>query len=205
MMKTNTNPGIRAIYNRMTPASFVERESIARDMMREDPNIAYFGVGHTFTRDNDIAVLDLLDAPKGSSAVAFPPDSEFKQLINHHLIKLRMSGVLDKLWRKWFSSLDKEGGGLAGMCKEANLFFTLGYNNVLFPMCVLGMGVLWSGAAFCLEHCVKKFKQPEPTQRPRTKLRRKSIIRNVRPVFKTRHVRMRSATSSTSIKLRRLK
>ncbi len=76
--------------------------------------------------------LNLKDAISDHVAFGLPQDSELRHLLNHHLMQMSQSGVLDNLMARWLQSHKRE---------EEEGAFALGYDNVLFPFSILAAGV----------------------------------------------------------------
>ena len=152
-MRTSNNNGLRALYATMTQESFLPGESEGREKMLQNPDVLFFGSGLSFLKDPDITVIDLKDAPKGHSAIAFPKDSEFTALFNYHMMKNHMSGVQDKLWTKWFGTVESGVGTSSDPEESENVTKSLGYDNVMFPVLVLVMGLVVSLSTIVLERC----------------------------------------------------
>ena len=80
---------------------------------------------------------------------ALPKDSEFQGLFNHHLGKMEVSGVIDRMKREWLDpkpNKDFSSGGEA---------VALNYKNLIFPFCILIIGVIVSVFVIASERLMK--------------------------------------------------
>ena len=143
MMASSRNDGIRSLYETMTRSSLVSGEDEGRREIDRNPNILFFGAGLSFLGDPEIMVLNLQDAPKGHCTVAFSKNSEFTKLFNHHLIKMDMSGLSDKLWTRQFGIRRERTAGKRDIYGTDSDAKPLGYKNLLFPIMIL-IGGLFS-------------------------------------------------------------
>ena len=83
----------------------------------------------TFAMKLDDSISDYL-------AFAFQEDSEFTQMFNAFLLKLRQSGVMNKIHQKWIPSGGENGNG------NTNLAVVLGFENLSFPFLGLAFGAV---------------------------------------------------------------
>ncbi len=96
---------------------------------------------------------DFPDVFHASVTFALWRNSEFLGLFNHHLIKIRQSGLRDKLLSKWFLSESRDDADAGGDETSAEV---LGYENLASPFFLLAGGVFLSGAIVLWESIVRR-------------------------------------------------
>ena len=84
----------------------------------------------------DTIVLDLDDSISDYFAFAFQKNSEFAEIFDAFLLKLRQAGIMNKIHQKWIPSTGKEGKG------DSQEAVTLGFENMSFPFLSLAFGAL---------------------------------------------------------------
>ena len=90
--------------------------------------------------NDSFQILPLRDAIVYDSFLAFQKDSELTKLFNFHIAKMRQSGVLDLMVKKYLERDDFRG---------KNEVAALGFDNVLFPFLMLSIGGIL-GLKFCV-------------------------------------------------------
>ena len=96
----------------------------------------YFGYKLDSAHMGSVTALDLEDRLSIADAFAFPQDSELRESVNHFMLKLRETGVHDKLRQKWIPSTTRETAMGSGT--------VLGFENLSFPFLILAVGVMTS-------------------------------------------------------------
>ncbi len=108
-----------------------------------------------------LQALDLEDPIVDDLAFTFPRDSEFRDIFDYYLNKLKESGSVGRFpsgvplafkirilncvklsWsqHRWMPSDKDSGGSSSSSSNSEAVAFTLGYNNVLFPFLILVIG-----------------------------------------------------------------
>ena len=99
--------------------------------------VLLYGVFDPFSQhelEKQLIGLQIEEAITVHEGVVLQKDSEFKELFNHHIMKLYEVGVIDRLMRKNVIIQNEEFG-----IAEA---VALGYENVLFPFGIIFLGMV---------------------------------------------------------------
>ena len=106
--------------------------------MIADPKNLYFGSFLPWDGDPKLYNnRDMVDRVGTSTAFGYPKDSELKELLDYHLLKLQQSGFFESEWAKW-SRGRKPEAGRSPFLEEAK---TLGFEELLFPSLVVVAGI----------------------------------------------------------------
>ena len=117
-----------------------------------DPKTIYFGNNLPFLGNQRIiSVDDMTDRFVTFIAFGLQKNSEFKQLFDYELLKMKQSGVILHEAYKWLRNRLPEKGR-SPFVEEAT---PLGYNNLLFPGLILLVGIAMSLALVFLEFTIK--------------------------------------------------
>ena len=132
------------------------------ERMYEDPKTLWYDAVSVLLNDkrvsneiyNGLTLLKLDDNKIHThAALMLQHDSEFLQIFNHHIMKMIETGVLKRIYRKYFNRLYVNEP--IGMPEP----HPLGINNVLFLFILLGTGISMAlGIAF-VEYIVAKWHQ----------------------------------------------
>lgn len=104
-------------------------------LLQADESLVFFGFKLDSAHMNGVVALDLEDQLSIADAFAFPQGSELQESVNYFILKLRESGVHDKLRQKWVPSVAKE-------TEEQSSGTVLGFENLSFPFLTLAFGVV---------------------------------------------------------------
>ncbi len=146
------------------------------ELMLLDPTNVVYESAYTFLGDDRIKpLLDFQEMIPAHLGFGLQKDSEFKALFDHHFVRLKQSGLLHQLHRKWL-----EGDAPADI--SGRIFtqdaFPLGYDNLFFPSFVIAMGVAAAAVMLLAERAAnlcfnsKKEKAKKMMFRRRIKRRR---------------------------------
>ncbi len=117
--------------------------------MSADPKLLYYGDSMHFSKHRNLeAVSDLEEIYKFLLPIGLQKDSELRIMLNHHILKMKQSGLLSKLFRKWMQD-DSPGDWSERIFEEQAT--SIGYSNVLLPVLILVGGSLTSILLACLE------------------------------------------------------
>ena len=102
----------------------------------------YLGPRLPFQRRANFDVLDLEDMIPTPIGLAFPPDSELLATTNYFLLKLKETGLLQKMRTEWMPTKKEEAPPTTTV---------LGFENLVFPFICLTLGVLLSICTVLIE------------------------------------------------------
>ncbi len=133
----------QAAYSPMAEKKFVAQQ-------REGPSRAAFWTSEfTIVSERDFLFLrSFQDALASQLAFGLQKDSEFREIFDHHILRLRESGALQLLEKKWLRDSSPDDRSDRIFQEEAT---QLGYDNLFFPAGVLMVGVLSGIVTSCLE------------------------------------------------------
>jgi ABC-type amino acid transport substrate-binding protein len=103
----------------------------------------------TILGDERFIPLRLTDAIYGHSGWAFKKNSQFTDFFNYHLSQMAEDGVKSILRKRWLFRPTAEFG-----VSEA---ISLGYDNTLFPFCMVVAGIIFSVIIILCEHITKSY------------------------------------------------
>ena len=104
---------------------------------QENPNIIIFEGMHTATKYDNVVALKLDDSIPDYISLGFPNGSEFLEVFNNFILKLRQSGILTKINEKW--------APISNAKEVANTVAPgtfLGFENLSFPFILLTLGII---------------------------------------------------------------
>ena len=113
----------------------------------------YLGPRVPYQRRENFVVLDLDDMIPTPIALAFPPNSELRYTINYFLLKIKESGLLDKMRRDWMPAKKEE------VQEGATV---LGFENLVFPFLCLASGLILSLSLAFVEKVRGSMRRPFP-------------------------------------------
>ena len=125
-------------------------ESQATSLLLSRPDAVAFESSITFSPVPGVVPMPAFaDAQLLHNCIVLRRRSEFKDFLDHHLIKLDQSGVRKKLLAKWglreaSFGQQEEGGRSAASATAAATAATLDYDNLALPFVLLGCGVVAS-------------------------------------------------------------
>ncbi len=102
---------------------------------------AFYGTSfyNEITRDKDFLHLkSFCDTVSSQLAFAFQKDSEFRNIFNYHIIKIAQSGMLKQAIFEWINGETPDD--LSKQIFQSGAF-SLGYENLFFPMMVMLVGI----------------------------------------------------------------
>ena len=89
--------------------------------------------------------LKMDDLTPSVGGIGLQDDSQWQEILNHHIMKMLEGGILQRIDRSW---LDTERN------EDFDIFTvtTLGFENVLFPFSILAMGITAAMLATMIEY-----------------------------------------------------
>ncbi len=144
------------VYSRQVkgnPEAYFTSISDMKDAMLANPMLATSGSVFFFWQDDRfLSLTSMDDVIMNYGSIALQLDSEFKGLLNHHIMKMMQSGQLAFFHQKWMRQR-RPFGPEAHSFDSLGGFSELGYDNLFFPAFILGTGVVVSFAFSLLEKC----------------------------------------------------
>ena len=113
--------------------------SLLSIFFQTNPDSLFFTAAYYATKSNSLNPLILDEKISVPVAMAFTPNSEILETLSPFLLKLKESGVLQKIKQKW--NLDRQGGQQRQMQESGTV---LGFENLSFPFLVLAFGIIVS-------------------------------------------------------------
>ncbi len=86
-------------------------------------------------------------------SIALQKDSELRDLIDYHLLKLRQSGILEALRLKWLDG--REAGDWSGRIFRGEEPGGVGADNLFFPGSVMSLGIALGSVFLAAEALAK--------------------------------------------------
>ena len=99
----------------------------------------------------DINALNLDDKISVPVALAFPPNSEILETFSFFLLKLRETGVLQKIKKNW--NLARQPKQREEMQESGTV---LGFENLSFPFLILAFGTISASTLAVIENLLRK-------------------------------------------------
>ena len=99
--------------------------------------------------DSHLANIPGFPSPAAPIAYALTKDSELTGLFDHHLLKLIQNGVLNRLYYHWVASYRERYS--AGSFSSSSEVTALSFDQLFFPMLVMGSGMSAALAVSCFE------------------------------------------------------
>ena len=93
--------------------------------------------------------LKMDDLTPSVGGLGLQPDSEWQEILNHHILKMMEGGILQRIDRSWLDTEKNEDFEII----KVN---TLGFDNVLFPFSVLAMGMVAAFFATFIEFLLNR-------------------------------------------------
>ena len=113
---------------------------------QRNPQLIMMANSLTQTTLPNTKALNLDDSLKDYLAFAFQNDSEFVEVFNVFFLKLRQTGLLNKIYQRWIPRSFEEA-------KPDQLISALGFENLSFPFMGLMWGALVAGLIVLVEKC----------------------------------------------------
>ena len=113
---------------------FYTNEEEKAKVMADENTIAFTSI-FTYIGNKDVVTLDVDETFHTYASLGLQKDSEFREIFNYHLLKMKQSGTFWKFEEEWFS---KKGNQLISSNGPEKI--CLGYNNLLFPFSILAIG-----------------------------------------------------------------
>ncbi len=99
--------------------------------------------------------MHLPDAKAEMGSFGLQTDSEFEEFLNHQIIAMHSSGVVDFLNNKWLGGREPSDDICGSQQQEGA--FPLGFENLFFPSSVFATGVAAAVAMALAEFLIKSF------------------------------------------------
>lgn len=96
----------------------------------------------------DVVELQLQDKISVPLSMAFPKDSQIEPVVSFFILKLRETGLLDKMRQDWSLGGDRQRNHWEEIQESGTV---LGFENLSFPFLVLGFGIATSFVLSLLE------------------------------------------------------
>ncbi|TRY79615.1 hypothetical protein TCAL_12191, partial [Tigriopus californicus] len=119
--------------------SFITSSDELMDLFQKDPRLIYFGEVLELTPITDYEFIPVKFESKAILAFGLAKESAIRCLFDYRLLKLRNLGIFHKLYYKW---IDPNARDVANM-----EVYPFGFENVVFPFAVLGVGELFNDEA----------------------------------------------------------
>ncbi len=102
-----------------------------------------------------LPLMHLPDAKAEMGSFGLQTDSEFEEFLNHQIIAMHSSGVVDFLNNKWLGGREPSDDICGSQQQEGA--FPLGFENLFFPSSVFATGVAAAVAMALAEFLIKSF------------------------------------------------
>ena len=93
--------------------------------------------------------LKMDDLTPSVGGIGLQDDSEWQEILNHHILKMLEGGILQRIDRSWLDTEKNEDFDIFTVT-------TLGFENVLFPFSILAMGITAAMSANLIEYLLGK-------------------------------------------------
>ena len=137
--------------------------SSATDMieyMLSKPKVLMWTHNSIASGDKRLRLLNIMDSVPTPGAHAYPKGSELRPMLDFHLLKMKESGVVDRIAMRYMPEPPRDIG-----VPDAQ---QLGYDNLIFPALILSFGTCGALAVVLVERLVRR---AAPGGRPRPKNR----------------------------------
>ncbi len=144
------SPIREAYHTCVKPISPKGHRSVFLEEASKDPLVAFFGSKSVFVGVTSVVLLEQFEEREGyQNAIGLLKDSELKGLFDHHLLKMKQSGLLGHFMIKWMRNGEPEDGSGRIFQEET---VAMGYQNLFGPSFVVLVGFV----AGCLLSLVEK-------------------------------------------------
>ena len=126
------------------------------DMTLSEPKTLMWDTSFYVVADKRMRALNIIDSSISHAPFAFQKGSEFQSLFDYHLMKMKQSGIFERVNLEYTPDHPLTIG-----VTEAD---QLGYNNLLFPMIVLSFGGFGALIILLLEGAMKYLATKYPTK-----------------------------------------
>ena len=120
----------------------------AKDAVLSDPNTYMYGYSTVAHDTLGLMALSMDDFTPVPGGIGFQKNSELVDIFNYQMLKLAECGITKRIDKNWPDISRHEEFGMA----EPG---ALGFNNVLFPFSLLGMGVSIAFIIAMLEYVIR--------------------------------------------------
>ena len=119
------------------PDASYESHEAAEETVLDDPDLFAYGPEMLFRHNKNLAaVKNFEDITRNVIGLGLAKDSEFTHCFNHHLARMKESGVIWTLLEK-SHLMEKKDEKSEEDHKESQ---PLGYDNLMLPMFIIGVG-----------------------------------------------------------------
>ena len=102
--------------------------------LQENPNLILLGSASSILSYERSIALNLNDSLREHVSFAFTRDSELLEAFNTFLLRMKQTGVLQRIQQKWIPNDNQK--------QEANAAIVLGFENLSFPFLILACGAM---------------------------------------------------------------
>ena len=114
------------------PSTRLKTQEEMIDVTLSEPKTLMWEASFYVAEDDRLKALNIIDSYMTHVPIAYQKDSEFHDLFDYHLMKMKQSGIFDKIMSSYLADPPLTIG-----ISEAN---QLGYNNLVVPLFVLSFG-----------------------------------------------------------------
>ena len=129
------------------PSALYSTEQELIEKVLKEPKTLMWAPWMTAARDQRLKDLDIMDSVRTPGAYCYPKGSEFRKIFDYHLLKIKESGIDEKIVTNYASDPPLQIG-----IDEAQ---QLGYDALLFPMILLLVGSCGALILVILEHLIR--------------------------------------------------
>ncbi len=124
---------------------------------RMRPKVVFFGSAFTFIHDEGLLPLaGFRDALRTQLGLALQRNSELRRALDHHVIRMKETGVFEQLERKWLEERRPPDWSHRIFQEDVG---ALGYENLFFPALVMIAGVACGLAVVFLEFAHRRLEK----------------------------------------------
>ena len=134
---------------RDVPSSRLKTQQDMIEVTLSEPKTLIWETSLYFAEDNRLRALNILDSSMSLGPFAYQKGSEFHGIFDYHLMKMKQSGILDKV-----KSIYLPDPPLTIGISEAN---QLGYDNLMFPGIVITFGIIGALIILLVEALIEFF------------------------------------------------
>ena len=129
------------------PSALYSTEQEMIEIVLKEPKTLMWLPWMTAAGDQRLKALDIMDSVRIPGAYGYPKGSEFQKMFDYHLLKIKESGIDEKIVTNYAPDPPLQIG-----IDEAQ---QLGYDALLFPMILLLVGSCGGLILVILEHLIR--------------------------------------------------
>ena len=130
------------------PSALYSTEQEMIEIVLKEPKTLMWLPRMTAAGDHRLKALNIMDSVSVPGAYGYPKGSEFQKMFDYHLLKIKESGIDEKIVTNYAPDPPLQIG-----IAEAE---QLGYDALLFPMILLLFGIVGAWILVILEHFITK-------------------------------------------------